>query len=152
MRTAWAQHGFRRDLYIMTSTGGVATAARAERLPISTVLSGPAGGVAAAVHLGADLGIAKHHHLRHGRHLDRRLPDRGLDGAGHQRAARSRDYANRTPQIEINAVGAGGGSIAWLDAGDMLMVGPQSAGAVAGPGLLRPRRHGADGHRRQSGR
>ena len=42
-------------------------------------------------------------------------------------------YANRTPQIEINAVGAGGGSIAWLDAGDVLMVGPRSAGAVPGP-------------------
>jgi N-methylhydantoinase A len=47
------EHGYRRDLHIMTSTGGVATAARARRLPISTVLSGPAGGVAAAVHLGA---------------------------------------------------------------------------------------------------
>jgi N-methylhydantoinase A len=42
-------------------------------------------------------------------------------------------YANRTPRIEINSVGAGGGSIAWLDAGDILMVGPQSAGATPGP-------------------
>jgi N-methylhydantoinase A len=42
-------------------------------------------------------------------------------------------HANRTPQIEINAVGAGGGSIAWIDAGDILKVGPQSAGAVPGP-------------------
>ena len=42
-------------------------------------------------------------------------------------------YANRTPQIEINSVGAGGGSIAWVDAGDILMVGPQSAGATPGP-------------------
>jgi len=50
--------GFARDLHIMTSAGGVATAARARRLPISTVLSGPAAGVAAAVHLGAELGIA----------------------------------------------------------------------------------------------
>jgi len=43
------------------------------------------------------------------------------------------DYANRTPQIAINAVGAGGGSIAWLAAGDILMVGPRSAGAAPGP-------------------
>ena len=50
-------------------------------------------------------------------------------------------YANRTPQIEINSVGAGGGSIAWVDAGDILMVGPQSAGADTGPCLLRPRRY-----------
>ena len=42
-------------------------------------------------------------------------------------------YANRTPQTEINAVGAGGGSIAWMDSGDILMVGPRSAGADPGP-------------------
>jgi N-methylhydantoinase A len=42
-------------------------------------------------------------------------------------------YANRTPQIAINAVGAGGGSIAWIDRGNILMVGPQSAGADPGP-------------------
>ena len=42
-------------------------------------------------------------------------------------------YANRTPQTEINAVGAGGGSVAWMDAGDILMVGPRSAGADPGP-------------------
>jgi len=43
------------------------------------------------------------------------------------------DFPNRTPQIEINSVGAGGGSIAWLDAGRILKVGPRSAGAAPGP-------------------
>jgi N-methylhydantoinase A len=52
------EEGFQRDLHIMTSTGGVATAARARRLPVSTILSGPSAGVAAAVHLGTELGIA----------------------------------------------------------------------------------------------
>jgi N-methylhydantoinase A len=42
-------------------------------------------------------------------------------------------YPNRTPQIEINSVGAGGGSVAWLDAGGILKVGPRSAGALPGP-------------------
>ena len=43
--------------------------------------------------------------------------------------------------IDIRTIGAGGGSIAWIDKGGMLRVGPQSAGAKPGPGLLRPRRH-----------
>ena len=42
--------------------------------------------------------------------------------------------------VDVRSIGAGGGSIAWIDAGGMLRVGPQSAGAVPGPGLLRPRR------------
>ena len=126
------EHGYRRDLHIMTSAGGVATAARARRLPISTVLSGPAGGVAAAVHLGADLDIPNIITCDMGGTStdvclieDLKVPVTASRSIAH--------YANRTPQIEINAVGAGGGSIAWLDAGDMLMVGPQSAGAVPGP-------------------
>jgi N-methylhydantoinase A len=49
------------------------------------------------------------------------------------RSQKIAEYANRTPQIEINAVGAGGGSIGWIDSGDILMVGPQSAGAAPGP-------------------
>ena len=58
-------------------------------------------------------------------------------------------YANRTPQIEINSVGAGGGSIAWLDAGDILMVGPQSAGAAPGPACYGRGGNGRHRHRRQ---
>ena len=52
------------------------------------------------------------------------------------------------PSVDVKSVGAGGGSIAWVDAGGLLHVGPQSAGADARAGLLRPRRHAADGHRR----
>ncbi|MGE0699311.1 MAG: hydantoinase/oxoprolinase family protein [Hyphomicrobiaceae bacterium] len=127
-----AARRFKRSLYIMTSGGGVATAARAMQLPAATVLSGPAGGVAAAVHLGAALGIP-----------DIITCDMGgtstdvcliesltIPVTNEQRIA---TYANRLPQIAINAVGAGGGSIGWLDAGDILMVGPQSAGASPGP-------------------
>ena len=54
----------------------------------------------------------------------------------------------RTPVVDIASVGAGGGSIVWRDAGGMLRVGPRSSGADPGPGVLRPRRHGADHHRR----
>ena len=132
LQASVAARGYRSPVFIMASNGGVATAERARRLPVSTVLSGPAGGVAAAVHLG--------------RRLD--LPDLITCDMG----GTSTDvcliedlavpltneqfvgpYANRTPQTEINAVGAGGGSIAWMDSGDILMVGPRSAGADPGP-------------------
>jgi N-methylhydantoinase A len=124
--------GFRPDLYIMTSNGGVATAGRAMQLPIATVLSGPAGGVAAAVHLGSALGIRNIITCdMGGTSTDVCLiEDLEVPITNEQKIA---GYANRMPQISINAVGAGGGSIGWLDAGDILMVGPQSAGAAPGP-------------------
>ena len=66
-----------------------------------------------------------------------------------RRDARSAAFPVRLPMVDIHTVGAGGGSIAWRDAGGALRVGPRSAGADPGPGLLRPRRHGADGDGRQ---
>jgi N-methylhydantoinase A len=121
-----------RDLYIMTSNGGIATAERARRLPVSTVLSGPAGGVAAAVHLGSVLNVSNIITCdMGGTSTDVCLIEGLRIPVGNEQ--KIGDYANRTPQIEISAVGAGGGSIAWLDAGDILMVGPQSAGASPGP-------------------
>jgi len=124
--------GYDKEIFIMTSNGGVSTGERARRLPVSTVLSGPAGGVAAAVHLGAQLGMENLITCDMGGTSTDvclieglRLPVTNEQSIG--------DYANRTPQIEINAVGAGGGSIAWIDAGDILAVGPQSAGADPGP-------------------
>lgn len=129
---ALADKGFGRDLYIMTSNGGVSTAARAAQLPVTTVLSGPAGGVAAAVHLGELLGVPNLITCdMGGTSTDVCLIENlRIPLTTEQKIA---EYANRTPQIEINAVGAGGGSIGWLDAGDILAVGPQSAAASPGP-------------------
>ena len=50
-------------------------------------------------------------------------------------------YPIRLPALDVHTIGAGGGSIARLDSGGALVVGPESAGAEPGPGLLRPRRH-----------
>jgi N-methylhydantoinase A len=124
------------DVLIMTSNGGVSTAERAKRLPIATVLSGPAGGVAAAVRLGAQRGIGNLITCdMGGTSTDVCLIEQlRIPVTDQQRIG---DYANRTPQIAINAVGAGGGSIAWLAPGDILMVGPQSAGADPGPACYR---------------
>ena len=58
-------------------------------------------------------------------------------------------YTLKVPAIDLAEVGAGGGSHVWIDAGGALQVGPQSAGAAPGPGLLRRRRRGGDHHRRQ---
>jgi N-methylhydantoinase A len=131
LKTSLAARGYERDVFIMTSNGGVSTADRSRPLPVATVLSGPAGGVAAAVHLG---GLREVPNLitcdMGGTSTDvcliegLRIPVTNEQKIG--------GHANRTPQIEINAVGAGGGSIAWID-GDILKVGPQSAGAAPGP-------------------
>lgn len=132
LRERLAERGYEGQVFIMTSNGGVSTAERAARLPISTVLSGPAGGVAAAVRLGTLLGTRDLITCDMGGTSTDvclieglRLPVTNEQFIG--------QYANRTPQIQINSVGAGGGSIAWLDAGDILMVGPRSAGADPGP-------------------
>ena len=68
------------------------------------------------------------------------IGSRLLTGAG---------YTLKVPAIDLAEVGAGGGSHIWIDAGGALQVGPQSAGAVPGPVLLRRRRRGGDHHRRQ---
>ena len=126
------ERGYHGEVFIMTSNGGVSSVGRVRRLPISTVLSGPAGGVAATLHLGSLTGIKNLITCDMGGTStdvclmeDLEIPVTNQQVIG--------TYVNRTPQIEINAVGAGGGSIAWLDAGDILMVGPHSAGADPGP-------------------
>ena len=132
LQAAVAARGYRSPVFIMTSNGGVATAERARRLPVATVLSGPAGGVAAAADLGRRLELPNLITCDMGGTStdvclieDLVVPLTNEQFVG--------PYANRTPQTEINAVGAGGGSIAWMDSGDILMVGPRSAGADPGP-------------------
>ena len=127
-----ATRGYDKKVFIMTSNGGVSTAERAQRFPISTVLSGPAGGVAATVDLGSRIGIENLiTYDMGGTSTDVCLIEALQVPVTNEQSIG--EYANRTPQIEINAVGAGGGSIGWLDAGDILKVGPQSAGAAPGP-------------------
>ena len=108
------------------------TAERAARFPVQTVLSGPAGGVAAARHFGALLGLDNLiTYDMGGTSTDVCLiKDLSAPVTTDQYIE---DYPVRTPQIDIHTVGAGGGSIAWVDSGDILKVGPRSAGAAPGP-------------------
>jgi N-methylhydantoinase A/oxoprolinase/acetone carboxylase beta subunit len=113
---------------VMQSSGGVCPLAEAAAHPVRLLLSGPAGGVAAVKALGAgdavsfDMG---------GTSTDVCLIRDGEAGISAQRAIAGLPV--RVPHVDIHTVGAGGGSIAWLDEGGALRVGPQSAGAEPGP-------------------
>jgi N-methylhydantoinase A len=117
---------------VMQSSGGLADAERAAAHAALTVLSGPAGGVAGAMLIGRagaerdllcfDMG---------GTSCDVCLVDGGAVAETAEREVAGRPMA--LPALDIHTVGAGGGSIAWRDAGGALRVGPQSAGADPGP-------------------
>ena len=133
---------------IMQSSGGVLPAAAAARHAAWTVLSGPAGGAVGAAHLGAladaqdvlsfDMG---------GTSCDVAVVDGGKVRQTPERTIGGRVL--QLPMVDVHTVGAGGGSIAWVDAGGALRVGPQSAGADPGPACYGARRRGGDRHRRQ---
>ena len=124
--------GYRGDVLIMQSHGGVAPIKESARLAAGSVLSGPAGGLAA------------------GRYAARLLEDGNLitfdmGGTSTDIALLQRGEPQLTgektvgiakvalPSLDIHTLGAGGGSVAWVDAGGILHVGPESAGADPGP-------------------
>lgn len=119
-------------LYIMQSNGGVITAETAREFSARTVLSGPAGGALAGTFvctqakrsniITADMG---------GTSLDICLIANGKPR--YTTESQIGGYPIKLPMIDIHTIGAGGGSIAWIDGGGALRVGPQSAGAVPGP-------------------
>ena len=120
-----------RGLRIMQSSGGSITARLAADQPVRTILSGPAGGVVGAFYTGIQAGYPDIITLdMGGTSTDVSLcPGRIKETT----AANLGGYPVSVPMIEIHTVGAGGGSIARLDAGGALVVGPQSAGADPGP-------------------
>jgi N-methylhydantoinase A len=116
---------------IMQSSGGITTAERAAREPVRTILSGPAGGVVATVHLAQRLGIERAISFdMGGTSTDASLIDRAPRPTNETTLA---GLPVSVPVLHIHSVGAGGGSLARIDAGGALRVGPESAGAVPGP-------------------
>jgi N-methylhydantoinase A/oxoprolinase/acetone carboxylase beta subunit len=123
---------FAGEVLVMTSAGGLVAIADAQRAPAALLLSGPAGGVRAAAAVAAACG-----------HPDAVTFDMGgtstdvcLVRGGVPEPAAQRDVAGfpiRLPALDIHTIGAGGGSIARLDPGGALVVGPESAGATPGP-------------------
>lgn len=132
VRDSLMDSGVKARLHIIHSRGGITSDETILSNTVSTVLSGPAAGVIGGVHAGnlsdltdlitLDMG---------GTSCDISLVDKGkpvLSGEG-----KIAKYPLRQPMLDINTIGAGGGSIAWVDASGALRVGPRSAGASPGP-------------------
>ncbi len=117
---------------VMQSSGGTISAAQAGEQAVHMLLSGPAGGLAGAQYVGAQAGCE---HLltfdMGGTSTDVAL----LDGSELRLTSEGRigDYPVGVPMVDMHTIGAGGGSIARVDEGGMLQVGPESAGAAPGP-------------------
>ena len=134
LETAVAAAGIGADIHLMRSNGGVATSRAAADLPATLLLSGPAAGVLGGEWVGrlagrnrlitfdvggtsADIGIVTEHGF-----VEASARDTRIGG-----------YPVMVPMIDIETIGAGGGSIAYVDAGGAFRVGPRSAGATPGP-------------------
>jgi len=117
---------------VMQSNGGAVTPAAVRKLPINTFFSGPAGGVIGSVGVGTQTGITNLITFdMGGTSTDVCLIKEGEPAKKSQREMGG--FPVRTRTIDIHTIGAGGGSIAWIDAGGLLKVGPKSAGAYPGP-------------------
>ena len=130
---ALAEGGFAGDVLIVQSNGGVMTVETAKRFPVRTALSGPAAGVIAARAIAKAVGVENVITCdMGGTSFDVSLIAGGEAALAAQTAI---DFGMvvRTPMIEITTIGAGGGSIARVDAGGILQVGPESAGSDPGP-------------------
>jgi N-methylhydantoinase A len=133
LRAGLAAQGHDAELLIMKSNGGVTSATTAAAYPIETYLSGPAAGVVAGQAIGRATG-----------HANVVVTDMGgtsfdisLVTEGRVARRTEGEAAEGVPvnvsMLDVRAIGAGGGSIAWIDAGGGLRVGPRSAGADPGP-------------------
>ncbi len=126
------QNGVSARLEIMQSRGGIATAGAAVEKPVSLLRSGPAAGVVAAQMIGEICGEKN----LISNDIGGTTADIGLVVDGKPLTSvegKVLKYPIRIPMLDVVSIGAGGGSIAWLDAANSLHVGPQSAGAVPGP-------------------
>ncbi|MEM6985605.1 MAG: hydantoinase/oxoprolinase family protein, partial [Pseudomonadota bacterium] len=125
--------GFAGEFLIVQSNGGVMSAETACKVPVRTALSGPAAGVMAAGYIASEAGMANViTGDMGGTSFDVSLI---VQGRSVLSAQTSIDFGMvvRTPMIEITTIGAGGGSIAWVDRGGLLHIGPESAGSDPGP-------------------
>jgi N-methylhydantoinase A len=132
LRDRFQQAGIPVEPYITQSNGGIISLDVASETPVRTVLSGPAAGVVGAIDVAQKAGFPNLITFDMGG----TSTDVALINDGQPSMKLDQTVAGhpiRTPMLDINTVGAGGGSIAWIDSGGHLKVGPQSAGAVPGP-------------------
>ncbi len=145
LRAKLAARNVRAPLLVMQSNGGLISAVSAMRRPVTIIESGPAAGVVAAARLARECGYpnvitldmggttTKASIIERGETLRANEYEVGSSVSVSSRLMRGSGYLIRIPVIDVSEVGAGGGSIARLDSGGALRVGPRSAGAVPGP-------------------
>jgi 5-oxoprolinase (ATP-hydrolysing) len=131
---AVADEGFKHGVQLMQSSGGMATIESAAQRPVNLLMSGPVAGLLGGIWAGrmaghenvvtldmggtsADIGVAAGGKLRMRHLLDTKVGD----------------YQAMVPMVDIDTIGAGGGSVAYVDEGGVFRVGPESAGADPGP-------------------
>lgn len=132
LETRLSDNGVPARLEIMQSRGGIATAASAAEKPVTLLRSGPAAGVVAAQMIGELCGEKN----LISNDIGGTTADLGLVVDGKPLTStegKVLKYPIRIPMLDVISIGAGGGSIAWLDEAGSLHVGPQSAGSVPGP-------------------
>ena len=129
--------GVDAPLVLMKSNGGVVDAAAAAARPVNYLLSGPVGGVMGGVHLAGLAGFDRVMTID----IGGTSSDISLVAADDIPMAASFELGHglpiKAPQVAVNTIGAGGGSVGWIDSGGLLRVGPQSAGSLPGPACYR---------------
>lgn len=132
MDTALSEYGLSDKLRLLQSNGGIATIEALRDRWISTVMSGPAGGVTASAYLAKQKRIPNVISMDIGGTscdiclIKDYLPDWTIE-------ASIEGLPIRTPMIDVRSIGAGGGSVIWVDSGGALRVGPRSTGSSPGP-------------------
>ncbi len=126
--------GVRTGLHLMTSASGVATAEAAIKRPVTLLMSGPVAGVVGGIWAGRQAGFENVITLDvGGTSADIGLAQEGRLRMKHLLDTKVGPYQAMIPMVDVDTIGAGGGSIAYVDAGGIFRVGPRSAGAVPGP-------------------
>ena len=124
--------GLDASVHIMQSNGGVTGAETAAKYPVRTILSGPAAGVIGGVALAS---LARQSNVitvdMGGTSFDISLAYNGI--LRHTQESEIEGFPVKVPMVDIHSLGAGGGSLAWIDSGGALRVGPISAGSNPGP-------------------
>ena len=134
LRKTLVEQGYTANVHLMQSFGGVASAEAAQKKPVNLLLSGPVGGVLGAIWttkltdinnvITLDIG---------GTSADISVLADLKPSMKHLLDTKVGGYAAMVPMIDVGTIGAGGGSMAYIDEGGFFRVGPQSAGAVPGP-------------------
>lgn len=125
--------GFERDVFIIHSGGGVMSPSAARELPARTCMSGPAGGAVGAAYIGRLAGFPN----LIGMDMGGTSCDLALIAGGEPKHEAGWKIEHKIPvqfpTVDVSTIGAGGGTIAWIDKAGALRSGPRSAGALPGP-------------------